>query len=181
MTSPIDPPEGNWWSEPVNRRESIWLGIAGVWSLFLFSWMSGWVRAGDQNPTGDTYKVPPDQFRERVAEYKEAAEETDDGLIPNGEDVYIAGERFRWDGLPVVLETNTRYDFHFSSYDVQHATNIRPEHNLSAQMNFDILPGYEWVVPMEFDEPGTYHVICSEFCGDGHRSMHGSFTVVESE
>lgn len=177
MTSPIDPPEGNWWSEPINRRESIWLGLGAIWSLFLFSWMSGWVRAGDQNPIGETYQIPPDQFREKVDAFKEAATETERGYVPANDEVYVAGERYNWDGLPVVLETDRSYEFHLSAYDVQHATNIRPAHTLSKQLNLDILPGYEWVIPMEFDEPGEYHVICSEFCGEGHRSMHGTFHV----
>jgi cytochrome c oxidase subunit 2 len=32
---------------------------------------------------------------------------------------------------------------------------------------------------MSFDEPGIYHVVCNEFCGEGHRRMHGTFEVVE--
>ncbi|MFB6347252.1 MAG: cytochrome C oxidase subunit II, partial [bacterium] len=34
-------------------------------------------------------------------------------------------------------------------------------------------------LPMTFYEPGTYHVVCNEFCGYGHRTMHGKFRVVE--
>jgi len=30
---------------------------------------------------------------------------------------------------------------------------------------------------MTFDEPGIYHVVCNEFCGVGHRTMHGTFEV----
>lgn len=161
----------------MNRRETIWLGIAGAWSLFLFSWMSGWTRAGDQNPIGDTYEVPTGEFRERVQAFEDAAEETDRGLIPAEDEVYIGGYRYGWDGLPVVLETGREYEFHMSAYDVQHAVSMRPEHTLSKQINLDILPGYEWVMPMEFDEPGEYHVICSEFCGNGHEGMHGTFYV----
>jgi cytochrome c oxidase subunit 2 len=33
---------------------------------------------------------------------------------------------------------------------------------------------------MTFDEPGTYHVICNEFCGRGHNTMHGEFLVEEA-
>ena len=47
-------------------------------------------------------------------------------------------------------------------------------------MNLQVLPGYEWVLPREFDETGTYHIICNEFFGVGHRSMHGTMEVVES-
>lgn len=184
MGSPTEPPDGNWWNEPVNRRESIWLGLGAVWSLVMFSWMSGWVRLGDQNPTGDTYEVPTSEFRDRVSEFEENAVAVEEGYAPPSEEVYVGAFRYGWDGIridgePLVLEAGTEYDLHLSTYDVQHALSIRPEDNLSQQMNLDMMPGYEWVVPMEFDDPGTYHVLCTEFCGNGHERMHASFEVVE--
>lgn len=184
MSSPTEPPEGNWWNEPVNRRETIWLGLGAVWSLAMFSWMSGWVRLGDQNPTGETNEISTTDFREEVQAFEERTVAVDGGHTPSGDEVYVGAFRYGWNGLrvdgdPLVLETGTEYDFHMSTYDVQHALSIRPEQNLSQQMNFDIMPGYEWIVPMEFDEPGTYRVICTEFCGDGHERMTTSFEVVE--
>jgi cytochrome c oxidase subunit 2 len=32
---------------------------------------------------------------------------------------------------------------------------------------------------MTFEEPGTYHVICNEYCGQGHSGMHGKLIVRE--
>ncbi|WP_265108604.1 cytochrome C oxidase subunit II [Halosolutus halophilus] len=180
MTSPLKPPDGNWWNQPINRREGIWLGLAGTWSVIIFGWMSGFTRFGDQNPIGETYEVSASEFQDKFSEYEDSAEETDAGLVPPGDDVYIAGIRFSWQGTPVVLETGREYDFHLSSLDVQHGFSIRPEHALSQQMNFQVLPGYEWVLPMEFDEPGEYHIICNEFCGQGHRTMHGRIVVRDS-
>lgn len=182
MPNPLDPPEGNWWDEAVNRREAMWLGIAGAWSLGIFGWMSGFTLFGDQNPVGETYEVEIDEFRQRVAEYKEEAtdsSEFEDALVPPGDSVYVAGMRFIWDGLPVALEAGKEYDIHLSSYDVQHGFSVRPEESLSKQINLQVFPESEWVVPMTFDEPGTYHVICNEFCGNGHNSMHGKFYVTE--
>jgi cytochrome c oxidase subunit 2 len=179
MTGPLDPPEGNWWDEQVNRRETMWLGIAGAWSLSIFGWMAQFTQTGDQNPTGETRDVEPEQYRKKVQTYKENAEDTEKGLVPPGEDVYIGAMRYNWDGLPAVIETGTEYKFHLGSYDVQHGFSIRPEETLSKQINLQVLPGDEWIVPMEFDEAGTYHVMCNEFCGQGHRTMHGVLHVVE--
>ena len=181
MPGPFDEPEGNWWDEPVNRRESMWLGIAGVWSLGIFGWMSGFTRFGEQNPVGQTYAVTPDEFQQAVQAYKDEADETEEGyLIPPGDSVYIAGRRFDWDGLPVVLEADREYDIHLGAYDVQHGFSIRPEETLSKQINLQIFPDHEWIIPMTFDEPGTYHVICNEFCGRGHNGMHGRLIVEEA-
>lgn len=179
MTSPLKPPEGNWWDVPINRREAIWLGLAGGWSMLIFGWMSGFTVFGDQNPVGETFHVDPDDFRADVEAYKEAATDSDAGLIPPGESVYIGARRYDWDGLPVVLEAGREYELHLGSYDVQHGFSVRPADNLSQQINLQILPEMEWVVPMTFEDPGRYHVICNEFCGVGHRGMHKHFEVVE--
>jgi cytochrome c oxidase subunit 2 len=180
MTSPLKPPEGNWWDQNVNRRESIWLGLSGLWSILIFGWMSGYTRFGEQNPIGETRKTSPEAFQQKVSSYMSEADETEDGsIIPPGDDVFIAGLQWNWMGTPVTLETGREYRIHLSSLDVQHGFSIRPEDALSKQMNFQILPDYEWILPMEFDDPGTYHVICNEFCGQGHRTMHGRVEVVE--
>jgi len=183
--SPLDPPEGDWWNRTVNRRETIWLGLSGAWALSLFGWMLGWTRAGEQNQIGPTYRVSPDAFQAKVAEYKNAAGALDvDGeslLVPQGKDVYLGALQWAWDGLPAILQPGETYRFHLGSYDVQHGLSIRRATNLSQQISLQVLPGYEWVVEMSFDDPGTYHVICNEFCGTGHRSMHGRFVVREHD
>ncbi|MFB6122560.1 MAG: cytochrome C oxidase subunit II [Haloferacaceae archaeon] len=179
MGSPLDSPDGDWWNEEINRRESIWLGISTAWAAVLFGWMAGWTQVGEQNQVGETYRVPPEAYRKKVSSYKESATDGERGLVPPGDDVYIGAMRYLWDGLPVVLETGTEYKFHLGSYDVQHGFSVRKEDTLSKQLSLQVLPGYEWVVPMEFDDPGTYHVVCNEFCGTGHRTMHGKFVVEE--
>lgn len=179
MSSPIRSPEGNWWNWPVGGQEKSWLWLVVVTGVVLFGWMFGWMYAGAQNPTGDTYRTSTQQFRQKMADYREEATETDRGIRPAGEDVYVAGLRFAWDGLPVVLEAGREYDLHLSAYDVQHGFSVRPEEDLWKQINLQALPGYEWVVPMRFEEPGTYYVACNEFCGVGHRVMTGQFHVVE--
>ncbi len=180
MASPLEPKDDNWWDKDINRREAIWLGLGATWSVILFGWMTAWTRIGEQNPTGETLKVGPERFQEKVQNYIDNAEETQEGwIVPNEDKVYIGALRFAWDGLPAVLEAGKTYNFHLGSYDVQHGFSIRKEDTLSKQMSLQVLPGYEWIVPMTFDEPGTYHVVCNEFCGVGHRTMHGKFRVEE--
>jgi len=149
-----------------------------VTCVILFFWMIGWMYVGEQNPTGPTYRTSPEDFQEKVAAYLEESEQTDQGTVPAGTDVFVGGVQFAWDGFPLILEAGTEYQFHLSSYDVQHGFSIRFEDELWQQINLQAMPGYEWIVPMEFEEPGTYHVVCNEFCGIGHRLMYGRFEVV---
>jgi halocyanin-like protein len=180
---PLDSPGGHWWDEHVNRREALWLGLSGTWAAILFGWMLGWTQIGEQNQIGPTREVTPERFRRTVQEYKTAAGEIDVGeesaLVPAGTDVYVGALQWAWDGLPVVLEAGEEYTFHLSTYDVQHGFSVRHEDNLSKQLSLQMLPDYVWELDMSFDDTGTYHVVCNEFCGVGHRSMHGTFYVQE--
>ena len=179
--SPLESPKGNWWNEKVNRREAIWLGISGTWAAILFGWMLGWSQFGDQNQIGPSEEISTERFREKVQGYKERADSQEiDGeeyLVPPKKEVFVGALQWAWDGLPVVLEQGEQYTFHLGAYDVQHGFSVRDENNLSRQLSLQVLPGYEWKVDMAFDQPGTYHVVCNEFCGNGHRSMHGKIVV----
>lgn len=67
--------------------------------------MSAFTRIGDQNPIGETLRVSAERYQEKMQSYKDAADETDDGLVPADSNVFIPGLRYNWDGTPVVLET----------------------------------------------------------------------------
>ncbi|MFB6300170.1 MAG: cytochrome C oxidase subunit II, partial [Halobacteriales archaeon] len=153
------------------------------WAMILFGWMIGWTQFGEQNQIGPTKKVTPDAFQQKVTKFKENAGSTniqgEEAFVPAGDDVYIGALQWGWDGLPVALEANQSYKFHLGAYDVQHGFSVRNEDNFSQQMSLQMLPGYEWILEMSFDEPGTYHVVCNEFCGTGHRTMHGKIFVQE--
>ncbi|MDX1568111.1 MAG: hypothetical protein R3223_09950 [Longimicrobiales bacterium] len=178
MSSPLRPPDDDWWSIPVHGQEKAWLWLVAVTCVILFGWMTGWMFVGEQNPTGPTYRTSPEDFQAKVAAYLEESEQTDRGTVPAGTDIFVGGVQFAWDGFPVILEAGTEYQLHLSSYDVQHGFSIRLEDELWKQINLQAVPGYEWIVPMEFEEPGTYHVVCNEFCGIGHRLMYARFEVV---
>lgn len=177
MSSPLESPGGIWWNRKVSGQERTWVGLAILTAIIFFAWMIGWQKLGAQNPTGPTYSVAPEDFQAEVQAYKDAATETEQGIVPAGEDVYIGARQWTWDGLPVVLEVGKEYRFHLSSYDVQHGFGLHRRDKLIEQFNLQVLPGYEWVVPMTFKHPGIYDVQCNEFCGVNHRIMYGKIIV----
>jgi cytochrome c oxidase subunit 2 len=48
-------------------------------------------------------------------------------------------------------------------------------------MNFQIYPGYDYVLRFKPTETGEYKVICNEFCGIGHHTMIGKIVVIEKD
>ena len=63
-------------------------------------------------------------------------------------------------------------EFRVSTLDVNHGFSLySPEGGLVAQTQ--AMPGYVNRLRVRFDRPGTYTVLCLEFCGMGHHRMRG--------
>ena len=89
---------------------------------------------------------------------------------PPGE-VYLLAKQFFW--FPILkLRAGETYRLHISSADFQHGFSLLP-----MNMNFQIVPGYDHVLTITPQAPGTYHIVCNEFCGIGHQNMVGKIIV----
>lgn len=177
----IQPPENKlWWREPLHRMEIVWISIAFVWGLVMFSAMIYWHMTGEQNLSNEAYRIDPEAFAEKAEAMAEAytvREEGDTGVPvvrpPPGSDVYLIARLWEW--WPVLeLEKDQSYRLHLSSMDWQHGFSLQP-----TNINIQVHPNYELVLTMTPDEAGEYGVVCNEFCGIGHHQMLGKIYVVE--
>ena len=177
----ITPPESRlWWNEPLHRPEIIWITVAFLWGVTMFSTMVYWHFDGKQNFSNEAYKISPDLFAERteaMADQYTVREEGDTGIPvvrpPAGSDIYQLGRLWEW--WPVLeLEKDQTYRLHLSSLDWQHGWSLQP-----SNINVQIHPGYELVMTITPDKAGEYAVVCNEFCGIGHHQMVGKIHVVE--
>jgi cytochrome c oxidase subunit 2 len=62
--------------------------------------------------------------------------------------------------------------FFVTSEDVTHGFFI--EHH---DANLMLLPGQIASASVRFNRPGTYHIICHEYCGPGHQTMYAAIIV----
>lgn len=68
--------------------------------------------------------------------------------------------------------------FNVTTADVTHGFGIyNPEMELIAQTQ--AMPEYENTIYVTFDEPGTYKVLCLEYCGLAHHLMADEIKIVE--
>ncbi len=68
-------------------------------------------------------------------------------------------------------------EFRVRTLDVNHAFGVyTPDGRVLAQTQ--AMPGYVNRLRVRFDEPGTYHVLCLEYCGLGHHAMRGVIEVL---
>ena len=177
MHSGLVPPSGTWW-KPAGKQEKLWVTIAFIWCLILFAMMPFWHMKGGQNPSGIRAKVEPAAFTERVDRFIADYQVGTDGGIPvveppAGSDVYIEGRMWQW--RPVVkLKKGVTYTIHLSSADLNHGFSLYP-----INVNFQVVPGYDYGLRMTPDKAGEYKIICNEFCGIGHHVMVGKIIVEE--
>ncbi len=89
--------------------------------------------------------------------------------------VVVKARKFVFDPGTIIVRQGERIRLEVTSEDVTHGIGIK-----SHGVEEVLLPGK--MVKIEFDagEPGSYHVHCSVFCGDGHDDMHGELIVLQT-
>jgi cytochrome c oxidase subunit 2 len=175
-------PTGKWWV-PADKKEKLWVTIAFVWCLVLFAMMPLWHLKGGQNPTGVRGKVSPADFEARTDRFIEehglrdagGAIVEDEGIPvaapPPGAHVYLEARQWQW--RPVLhLKKGATYTIHLSSLDVNHGFGLYP-----VNLNFQVVPGYDYALKMTPDKAGDFRIVCNEFCGIAHHVMVGRVIV----
>jgi cytochrome c oxidase subunit 2 len=171
----IVPPKGVWW-KPAGKQERIWIIIAFVWCMVLFAMMPLWHIKGGQNPSGIRSRVEPKEFAARVKRFIDDYQIGEENGIPvvkppPGSHVYLQASMWSW--TPVIhLEQGASYTLHLSSLDINHGFSLYP-----ANINFQIIPGYDYGLRITPNTAGDYKVICNEFCGISHHLMLGKIVV----
>jgi len=97
-----------------------------------------------------------------------------------GEDeyeVYVVAMTFIFQPDPIEVPADSEVTFYVTSRDVIHGFEV-PGTNINSMA----IPGQVAELTVEFDEPGTYGIICNEYCGPQHHTLEGSLIVTpESE
>jgi cytochrome c oxidase subunit 2 len=177
----LTPPEVRiWWKEPLHRFEMVWIAVAFLWGLVMFSTMVWWHISGDQNLSNEAYRIHPDDYAKKVeafAQQYKVREEGSTGIPvvrpPAGGDAFMLGRLWEW--WPVLeLQKGQSYRLHLSSLDWLHGFSLQP-----TNINIQVHPDYEMVITIRPDETGEFGVVCNEFCGVGHHQMVGKIYVVD--
>jgi len=182
MTSLSPPAKRVWWKEPIEKSELIWITIVVIWGIILTLMMPFWHVYGDQNLSNEAYKVTPAYFMEKTQEVvdqytvrTEGDRQTPVVAPPVGSDIYMLGRLWEW--WPIYeLKVGQSYRLHLSSMDWQHGFSLQP-----ANINLQILPGYDMVLTVTPNKTGEHLVVCNEYCGVGHHNMVGKIYVTGAD
>lgn len=98
------------------------------------------------------------------------------GVWPNDEggyDVVLRGEMWRFIPAEIVVPAGVEITFIATSPDVIHGLHVA-----DTRINMMLIPGQIALNHYTFREPGTYQMVCHEYCGPAHHSMHGNVVVL---
>lgn len=94
----------------------------------------------------------------------------------DGQRMDVVARQFAWELEPNRVRAGVPVEFRLRSVDVNHSFGVYdPDGKLVFQVQ--VQPGFEQRAVETFEEPGTYEILCLEYCGVLHHGMVGSFTV----
>lgn len=89
-------------------------------------------------------------------------------------DAVIIGQAWAFQPREIRVPAGAEVTFLSTSVDVIHGIHIQ-----GSRINMMLIPGQVARNSYTFQEPGTYLMVCHEFCGAGHHLMAGEVVVVD--
>ncbi|MDR3535462.1 MAG: cytochrome c oxidase subunit II [Acetobacteraceae bacterium] len=91
---------------------------------------------------------------------------------PNAYAVHMLAHLWTWTPSPLHVPQGAAITFYVTSSDVLHGFEVQ-----GTTINVTAVPGIVGSVTYTFAHPGTYYIICNEFCGIEHQAMIGRIIV----
>ena len=154
----------------LHKYEKIWL-VFGIASLIVFLSVVG-VSAfsQDHTPAGGMETIDPKKVIE-------TAPFDNPGVTQLDDDTYqatIVAMAFGYQAPELKVPVGKEIIFKVTSTDVVHSLTID-----NTKVNMMVVPGRITTKSYTFEEPGTYLILCNEYCGTGHHMMYTEIEVYE--
>lgn len=133
-----------------------WYGVRGKWFLFLLT-VGILVTYLSTNP----FPIPNQEKNYQESEYQV---------------VEVGSHQWYWTMTPNTVEAGKPVAFLVTAEDVNHGFGIYNE-NMELVGQTQAMPEYTNKLIHTFDEPGTYKILCLEYCGLAHHAMITELTV----
>ena len=100
--------------------------------------------------------------------------------LQSAQEVDVVGAMWYWQLSPAQVQAGQPVLFNVTSADVNHGLGIYDQ-DLRLLTQTQAMPGYVNKLTYTFTQPGTYTVMCLEYCGLVHHGMMGQLEVVAAE
>ncbi|WP_027891230.1 cytochrome c oxidase subunit II [Calidithermus chliarophilus] len=151
------------------RYEAIWLRVVLV-MILVFLVLIAYTALN----YGQT--IPRGAGQIRVGEVRAGSEFANPRLEQVGNEyvAYVQAFAFGYSPGEMRVKRGRKVTFYVASPDVVHGFMIE-----RTNINVEVVPGYVSKVEYTFDRPGTYKIICHQYCGLGHAKMLSRIVVEE--
>jgi len=157
----------------VDKYEQVWIRISiFVLVVFTLAVLTATVSAGIQVP-GVEGRVDPNLITTPGA--SPWAEPSVRELAPGKYEAHVLTQIWRFDPSEIHIPAGSEITFYVTSKDVQHGFKV-----MNTNINMMVLPGQVSKLKTTFNTPGTYNIVCHEYCGIAHHTMYGQIIVEES-
>lgn len=93
---------------------------------------------------------------------------------PTHYEVHYVARMWEFDPANVTVPVGSTVDIYVSARDVTHGLIL-----LGTDLNLMAVPGVVNYTRVKLDKPGTYQLLCHEYCGTGHDRMAANLRVVD--
>ena len=160
------------WSEPmhVDRYERIWLRASiFILVIFVLAVVVSSAAFGVQVPGVYARINPTTLLTDPDSQFADPGVRE---LAPGKYEVTMRAQIWSFVPNEVRIPRGATVTFYITSQDVQHGFIVE-----KTNLNVMLLPGQISKLTTRFDEPGSYNIICHEYCGLGHHTMFATIIV----
>jgi len=119
------------------------------------------------------------EFEEKTARFIEEHQLPDGSVrAEQGKPIYVVAKQYTFTPNTIRLRTGEQYDLQMLSTDVVHAFSVQMG---DTSYNAVVMPKMVTALKLKPTKPGTYLVVCNEYCGIGHDFMYFSIIVEKAE
>ncbi len=152
----------------IHRYERWWM-TAGISMLVLFLGVIFVAAIFDNiNPPSGMMQIDPTKVASTPPFDKPGLHQTS----PGNYDAYYVAQVFSFAPQKVTIPAGSTVTFYVTSPDVIHGFNIA-----RTGINMMVIPGWVNTASHTFKEPGSYLLLCNEYCGISHQNMFASIEV----
>ncbi len=100
--------------------------------------------------------------------------------LQSAQEVDVVGAMWYWQLSPAQVQAGQPVLFNVTSADVNHGLGIYDQ-DLRLLTQTQAMPGYVNKLTYTFTQPGTYRVMCLEYCGLVHHAMMAELEVIAAD
>ena len=152
----------------VSRFERAWLTIGMITMAAFFVTVLVLAVVADLNPPSEGTTIDPAKVAQTPPFDKPGLRQTGPQLY----EAYYVARIFQWTPRTISVPVGSTVRFFIAPVDVVHGFSIP-----NADVNVELMPGWVSNVEKTFKKPGTYLIVCNQYCGSGHAGMYGTIEV----